>query len=316
MNPFKKAERKKAKLRMALVGCSGSGKTKSALYLAKGIGGKIAVIDTERGSASLYSDVTEFDTLELNAPFTPQRYIDFIKAAEKAGYTTLIIDSLSHAWAGEGGLLEMVDKFTASSRSGNAFSTGWKHCTPEQNKLVGTILGVNLHIICCIRTKTAYELQTNEKGKLSPVKIGLAPVQRENIDYEFTLIFDIDHESHFAKVSKNRTSLFNDVPFLITAKTGEEILNWLNEGIDVVVPDTTDLDISKQDVIDRLSKSKNMDELKLAFVEATELAKKLNDEVFTRSIIDTKDRIKDSLEYSYDQRSNAPDVENYNEKHS
>ncbi len=250
MNTFKRAERKQAKLRMALIGVSGCGKTYSAIKLAKGIGGKVAIIDTERGSASLYSDLCEFDTCELNAPFSPERYVKIIKEAEKAGYTTLIIDSLSHAWAGEGGLLEMVDNYTSTSKSGNAFSAGWRKCTPEQNKLVNAILTSNLHIICCIRTKTAYELQTDDRGKLKPVKIGMAPVQRENIDYEFTLIFDIDHESHLATASKNRTSLFKGSPFKITEETGKEINHWLNEGIFV---DENKINETKQSYLDQIN---------------------------------------------------------------
>ena len=102
---FKKAERKRAKLRLALSGPSGSGKTYGALQIAKGLGGKIAVLDTERGSASLYSDTVDFDVVELGPPYEPERFIEVMDAAAKAGYEVLIIDSITHEWKGAGGIL-------------------------------------------------------------------------------------------------------------------------------------------------------------------------------------------------------------------
>ena len=157
MSAFQKATRKKAKLRLALIGPSGCGKTYSALEMAKGLGGSIAMIDTERGSGSLYADVAEYDVLELEPPFTPQKYVDAIRDAEKAGYTTVIIDSLSHAWAGEGGILDIHDTTTRASRSANGYMA-WKDVTPQHEKIVNAILGCKLHVIATIRTKTAYEV--------------------------------------------------------------------------------------------------------------------------------------------------------------
>lgn len=158
---FKKAERRKAKLRLALCGPSGSGKTYSALLIAKGIGGKIALLDTENGSGSLYSNICEYDSAEIAPPFAVEKYISSIKAAENAGYNVLIIDSLSHAWAGQGGLLEEVDK----RNKGNSF-TAWREVTPMHNKLVDTILQSSLHIITTMRSKTAYEIEKDERGKV------------------------------------------------------------------------------------------------------------------------------------------------------
>ena len=173
---FRKAERKQAKLRLALCGPSGSGKTYSALLIAQGLapGGKIALIDTERGSGELYADLTEYDVAPLEPPYTPARYIELIESAEEAGYDVLIIDSLSHAWTGEGGVLDMHDKAAAASRSGNSFAA-WREVTPQHNQLVDAILGANLHIITTMRTKTAYDLVDDGRGKKKPVKIGLAP---------------------------------------------------------------------------------------------------------------------------------------------
>lgn len=164
MGLFKKAERKKAFLKIAITGVSGSGKTYSALQLAQGLGDKIAMIDTENGSGELYSNLCEYDVAPMSAPFTPEKYIDYIHEAEQAGYNVLIIDSLSHAWAGEGGVLDFVDKKAATTRSGNSF-TAWKDATPKQNRLVDAILQAKMDVIVCMRSKQAYEIVENEKAK-------------------------------------------------------------------------------------------------------------------------------------------------------
>ena len=226
---FQKATRKKAKLRMALIGPSGSGKTYSALELAKGLGGTIAMIDTERGSGSLYADVADYDVLELEPPFTPQKYIDAIKGAEAAGYSVVIIDSLSHAWAGEGGILDIHDNATRAMRSGNGYMA-WKDVTPQHEKIINAILGTPLHVISTIRTKTAYEVVEDERGKKAPKKIGLAPIQRQGMEYEFTCVLDLAVDSHIATASKDRTGMYDNKHFLITEQTGKDLLAWLDSG--------------------------------------------------------------------------------------
>jgi len=229
---FVKAQRKKSKLRLCLTGVSGSGKTYSSLLLAKGLGGKIAFIDTEAGSAQLYSDIAEFDVLELGAPYSPSRYIEAIKQAESGGYDVLIIDSLSHAWAAEGGVLDIVDKLSQASNSKNSFMS-WNKGSKEQNALVDKILASPLHIICCLRSKTAYELVDMGNGRKTPKKFGLAPVQRENMEYEFSAVLDIGRDNHLATVSKNRTDLFGDeVPFLINEEIGKKFIKWLDRGVE------------------------------------------------------------------------------------
>lgn len=231
MSMFSKATRKKVKLRLALCGVSGSGKTYSALLLAKGLGGKCAVIDTENGSASLYEGIADYDVCELRPPFTTEKYINAIKEAEREGYDVLIIDSLSHAWAGQGGLLEQVDNITAASRSKNSY-TSWRSVTPLHNRLVDTILQSNMHIVVTMRSKTAYETTKDEKGKMSVVKAGLAPVQRDGLEYEFTTVLDLENSRHMATAGKDRTHLFDGQSLIIDEEVGVKLKSWLDQGIE------------------------------------------------------------------------------------
>ena len=228
MAGFQKATRHQAKLRLALIGPAGAGKTYTALKVAEGLGGKIALIDTERGSASKYSHVTNFDVLEL-VSFAPDRYIEAIHDAEENGYGVLVIDSLSHAWSGKDGILEFVDKRKAQSR-GNDFAV-WRDATPLQNKLVDTILGAKLHVIATMRTKMEYVIEKDEKsGKNIPRKIGLQPVQRDQIEFEFDLVGDMDQD-HRLLVTKSRIEQFADA---VLAKPGPELgkqlAEWLSQG--------------------------------------------------------------------------------------
>lgn len=221
---FVKAERKRAKLKIGITGPSGSGKTYSGLLLAKGIGSKIAVIDTENGSASLYSDKFQFDVLELAPPFSTEKYIEAIKGAEKAGYDVILIDSISHAWAGEGGLLEQKEQLDSRGR-GNSY-TNWADITKKHEKFKSALLQADIHLIATMRSKQDYVLQADDKGKQSPKKVGLAPIQRDGMEYEFTTVFDIAM-NHEAEASKDRTGLFSDKLFKITEETGEEFKKWL-----------------------------------------------------------------------------------------
>lgn len=226
MAAFKRAERKQAKLKIALTGPSGSGKTYSALELASGMGKKIALIDTENASASLYSDRFTFDILEIDPPYTVQKYIEGIKAAQAAGYDVLVIDSLTHAWAGDGGLL--AKKEALDSRGGNSY-TNWAGITKEHEAFKAMLLNCDVHLICTMRSKQDYVLEQNEKGKTSPRKVGLAPIQRDGMEYEFTTVFDIamDHNAH---VSKDRTGLFDGQIAKLSSETGESFIKWLNGG--------------------------------------------------------------------------------------
>jgi len=245
MGVFRKAERRKAKLRLAIDGPSGSGKTLSSLLISYGITGdwsKIAVIDTERGSGDLYvgtkipgtaETVGEYLIVTMEPPFSPQAYCETIWAAEKENIEVLIIDSLSHAWSGAGGALDMVDKANKASRSGNSFAA-WREVTPAHNQLIDSIIGAPFHVIATMRTKTAYEIQENDKGKKVPIKIGMAPEQRSGVEYEFTAVLDLSVEGHIAVSAKDRTQLFDGNPHIPSADTGKRLLAWLEQGSDPV----------------------------------------------------------------------------------
>lgn len=226
---FKKAQRRLSKLRLAIQGPSGSGKTYGALLLAKGLGGSIAVIDTEHGSASLYADLDgmpEFDVLEFEPPYSPERYIEAINAAEEAGYEVIIIDSISHEWNGQGGCTEIHETLVRSSKNkGNSFSA-WADVTPRHRAFVEKILASKCHVIATLRSKTDY-LITDEGGRKKIEKVGLKAEQREGLDYEFTVVFEADVNSHNVTASKDRTNLFLE-PSRITEATGKKLYQWLN----------------------------------------------------------------------------------------
>lgn len=225
-NLFKKATKSAAKAKIAITGPSGSGKTLSSLLLAKGLGGRVAVIDTENSSASLYEDKFpgwEYFVLNIEPPYTAQKYIQAIDAAINEGFNTLIIDSLSHVWAAEGGLLQQ--KEALDSRGGNSY-TNWGSITKLYEQLKSKLLHTPINIIVTMRSKQDYVVETNDRGKQAPRKVGLAPIMRDGMEYEFTTVFDISMDHQFT-VSKDRTSLFDGVVGTITEKTGKQILNWL-----------------------------------------------------------------------------------------
>lgn len=204
---FKRAVKHQAKVRLALAGPSGSGKTYTALTLAFGLveNAKVALIDTERGSASKYAnDFPSFDVMELDT-FHPDKFIEGIHEAEQEAYDVLIIDSLSHAWNGTGGLLEIVEAIAKRSKSGNTF-TAWSEATPIQNRLIDAITRSKLHVICTMRSKQEYVLEKDERtGKNMPRKVGMAPIQRDGLEYEMDCFFEMDHNNTLI-VQKSRCS--------------------------------------------------------------------------------------------------------------
>ncbi len=223
MSAFKKATKAQAKLRLGLIGPAGSGKTMTALRVAHGLGGRIAVIDTERGSASLYAGERGlgFDVLELET-YEARNFIEAIADAEAAGYEVLIIDSLSHAWAGKGGILEFVDK--AAKRSGGGSFSGWRDATPLHNQLVDAILGAKMHIICTLRSKVEHVIE-QVNGKTQVRKVGLQPVQRDGLEYEFTVVGDVNQD-HELIVTKTRAAFLKDA---IVREAGEDLGKQLRE---------------------------------------------------------------------------------------
>lgn len=234
---FRQATKQASKLRMTLDGPAGSGKTYTSLRFAHFLanGGKIAFIDTERGSASKYVGENpdgipwNFDVLELSQ-FSPERYTEAILAAGRMGYSVLIIDSLSHAWEGTGGALEMKQK------AGEAWSA-WRHVTPVHNRMVDTILQSPCHVITTMRSRMEYVQETDARGKVSIRKVGLSPIQRPGMEYEFDIVCDIDW-SHVMVVSKSRCS---EVADMTTEKPGPEfirpVVEWLNAGEKVQQPE-------------------------------------------------------------------------------
>jgi hypothetical protein len=224
---IRKATRQKAKLRLALLGPSGSGKTMSALRLAFGIGGKVGIIDTENGSADLYAEIGDYDVITLDKPYSVNKYRDAIHAFEEAGYDTIIVDSLSHAWSGAGGLLDKQGQLAA--RPGANSYAAWREITPEHNALVEALLSSPCHVITTMRVKQEYVLEENERGKKVPRKVGLQPVQRDGMEYEFTCVMDVDTD-HKATATKDRTTLFVDWRDTITEATGRLLKGWLESG--------------------------------------------------------------------------------------
>jgi hypothetical protein len=223
---IKKASKQAKKLRIGVSAPSGAGKTYGALLIAYGICGdwsKICVIDSERESASLYSDLGEYNTINLEAPYSPKRYCEAIKAAEDAGMEVIIADSTSHEWNGPGGCLEI------HAQMGGKFQD-WKVVTPMHNNFIDTILRSKSHVICTIRKKQGYEIGQGGSG-MKVQKLGLEDIQRDGFEYELDLVLNIDAASHMASVSKDRTNLFSGKPdFVITKDTGDQLKSWAANG--------------------------------------------------------------------------------------
>lgn len=223
---FQKATRSAVKLKIGLQGPSGAGKTLGALAMAANLAGRdrFAVIDTENGSASLYADRFDFDTLNLGAPYTSLAYVEAIKAAVAAGYKVLVIDSLSHQWAGKGGILSRKEDL--DKRGGNSF-TNWAEFTKEHEAFKAYLLNADVHIICTLRTKQEYVMEENAKGKQMPKKVGTTPVQREGMEYELSVVFELQMD-HKAATSKDRTGLFDGKLLDLTDQdVARELREWL-----------------------------------------------------------------------------------------
>lgn len=224
---FKQAVKYAAKLRLAIAGPSGGGKTYTALAIASHLGKRIALVDTEHGSASKYADMFTFDVLELRPPFHPDRFGEAIRAAAAAGYDVLILDSLTHAWNGEGGLLDLVDEIARRMKTSNTFAA-WKDATPIQNRLIEAIVGAELHVIATMRSKQDYVLESVERNGRTvqqPKKVGMAPVQRDSMEYEFDVFLDMDVDNN-AIVQKTRCPQLAGRVF---AKPGADVAGILRD---------------------------------------------------------------------------------------
>ena len=239
---FTKAERTNAYIKLAITGPAGSGKTYSALRLARGLvgpKGRIAFIDTENESATLYSDLTEFFHCNIEPPFEYHKFIDATKEAEKAGFGCIIIDSASHLWKG---ILEHKTKIDLIG--GNQF-TNWAKPSKNFDDTIQTFLQSKIHTISCMRTKMEYVLEDSINAKGQNIKVprtkGLAPIMRDGIEYEFTTIFNVGI-THECDIAKDRTGLFtefdkeNQKTFQITEETGEMFVEWLSRSVPKVTP--------------------------------------------------------------------------------
>ncbi len=240
---FKKAERKQAFLRLALTGPSGGGKTYSALKIAKGLSqcmgnAPIGVIDTEQGSASLYADIAEFETLNLDPPYTPERYIEAILTAQRSLFKILIIDSTTHEWNGQGGCLEINDVIARTKYKGNTWSA-WNETTPRHRKFMDCILQAKMHIIATMRSKTD---SVQEGGKVK--KIGMKNEQRDGAEYEYTTVLALTPDGNYAAADKDRTRLFHE-PHIITEETGVRLFKWLNTGAAIADLDVQTAGVAK-----------------------------------------------------------------------
>jgi hypothetical protein len=284
---IRKATRKRAKARIGISGASGSGKTYSSLLIAFGLcsgkeNPKIGVIDTENSSAELYAPNFEhlggYYVIQLFPPYDPQKYIDAIHAFERENFDVIIIDSLSHAWAGTGGLLEQRDKLIDTGS--NSFSS-WRDISPLHNRLVETILTSSAHIIATFRAKTAYVVaQDGDKTRI--IKAGLAPVQRPGIEYEFTTFFELT-EDHNCKATKDRTGLFDQQIFVPTIETGQKISEYLNSGVDPV-----------HVFIDEMKKATTLEELKVIWDRISPEVVRLNTRDRER-VVSIKNELKEKL---------------------
>lgn len=225
---LQKAQRHEVKLKLGLSGASGFGKTYSALLLAYGITNdwtKIAIIDTENNSASLYSHLGEFNVLPLGEPFTPERYNRAIETCEKAEIKVIIIDSITHEWNGKGGCLEIHEQL------GGKFQD-WARVSPRHQSFIDKILNSNCHIITTVRRKIDYSMDSEMGGKTKIVKHGTKEITREGFEYELTANFELINDKHLAKASKDRTGLFMNKPeFVINSATGKKLMKWCAQGL-------------------------------------------------------------------------------------
>jgi hypothetical protein len=295
---FTKAVRKKSKLRLGITGPSGSGKTLGALLIAKGLGGRIAVIDTEKGSASLYAENpkydVDFDTMDLDPPYAPENFIKAMREAEQGGYDVLIIDSTTHEWSGVGGCLELVDEIARARYKGNSWSA-WNDITPRHRAFIDAIQRSPLHVIITMRSKTETAQTEGPNGKKQVVKLGMKAEQRDGFEYEMTVVLDVVHDTHFVQTSKDRTGLFMERdPFKITEDTGVMLREWLESGAEPEPDGVTAKELA--DWTAAIEGAGDLAELKQIYEDATKLARERKDKLSYDAMVIAKDKRKAALE--------------------
>ena len=282
---LQQAQRHQVKLRLGLSGASGFGKSYSALLLAYGITNdwsKIAIIDTENNSASLYSHLGNYNVLTLNAPYSPERYIEAISTCERASMEVIIIDSITHEWSGNGGCLQIHEDL------GGTFQM-WSKVTPRHQAFIDAILGSKSHIITTVRRKMDYSLDITSNGKTKVIKHGTKEVTREGFEYELTVNFEFINDKHLVSASKDRTGLFMGKPeFVINSSTGKRLLEWCNQGVSV------------QDIIQQIKNTFSIDDLRQLYQKYGTINEQIKSLIMIRKseiekvtqIIDNKEIIK------------------------
>ena len=264
---LQQTQRHNVKLRLGISGASGFGKTYSALQLAHGMTqdwSKIAVIDTENSSASLYSDLGNFNVLNLSKPFSPERYIEAIEICEKSRMEAIIIDSITHEWQGDGGCLQIHDQL------GGRFQD-WAKVKPRHQKFIDRILQSKCHIITTTRRKTDYSLDISSNGKSKVVKHGTKEITSEGFEYELSVNFELINENHMCKVSKDRTNLFQGKPeFIITSEVGKKLKEWCNQGV------------SLDDVIKEINATTTLEGLRHLYQKYNSLKQQIHPLIITR----------------------------------
>ena len=290
---LQKAQRNQVKLRLGLSGASGFGKSYSALLLAYGITNdwtKIAIIDTENNSASLYSHLGDFNVLSLNEPYAPERYIQAIEVCEKEEIEVVIIDSITHEWSGKGGCLELHEQL------GGRFQD-WAKITPRHQAFIDKILNSNCHIITTVRRKTDYSLDKDGNGKTKVMKLGTKEITRDGFEYELTVNFELINDNHLVTASKDRTGLFSGKPeFIINSSTGKKLIEWCNLGISVEI------------AMSEINACENLEGLKHVYSKYPSLQKQIHNAIMNRKnqieniashLVDEKEIVKPLIEETH-----------------
>ena len=290
---LQKAERNQVKLRLGLSGASGFGKSYSALLLAYGITNdwtKIAIIDTENNSASLYSHLGDFNVLSLNEPYTPERYIQAIEVCEKEEIEVVIIDSITHEWSGKGGCLELHEQL------GGRFQD-WAKITPRHQAFIDKILNSNCHVITTVRRKTDYSLDKDGNGKTKVMKLGTKEITRDGFEYELTVNFELINDNHLVTASKDRTGLFSGKPeFVINSSTGKKLIEWCNLGVSIEIAMT------------EINACENIEGLKHVYSKYPSLQKQIHNAIINRKnqieniashVVDEKEIVKPLIEETH-----------------
>jgi hypothetical protein len=290
---LQKAQRNQVKLRLGLSGASGFGKSYSALLLAYGITNdwtKIAIIDTENNSASLYSHLGDFNVLSLYEPYAPERYIEAIEVCEKEEIEVVIIDSITHEWSGKGGCLELHEQL------GGRFQD-WAKITPRHQAFIDKILNSNCHVITTVRRKTDYSLDKDGNGKTKVMKLGTKEITRDGFEYELTVNFEHINDNHLVTASKDRTGLFSGKPeFVINSSTGKKLIEWCNLGISVEI------------AMSEINACENLEGLKHVYSKYPSLQKQIHNAIMNRKnqieniashLVDEKEIVKPLIEENH-----------------